>query len=319
MKKTGNRIGIISLLLFISLSALPQSKHPEVGTLNISTEMKGTLYIDDTQVKKMTIYHKVVITGLKPGKHLLVFKYDSLDVKKTIFVTAGQADDFAIKKDSAVLVDSGEAKVQYAKQMKSHSMYIPRGKGFCGLVKIGFSSTTPTGTSPFYGIAIAGYQFSPRISLGGGTGFVETYGSINKSRVQYFIVPETEIVTITSAPFSIPFLPVFIDFRFTLLKKRVSPYLSGSIGCSFPLIQQFDGTWSGDGYYNAPFHVSSISPGWYFAVNPGLKSFIFGKYYLDFFFGWDICVNKLHGTLPDGNSSWTKGTSSFHLDFGFGF
>ena len=138
-----------------------------------------------------------------------------------------------------------------------------------------------------------------------------------------FGLEHSDTETISSDPFSIPLIPVFVDVRLSLSKKRVVPYLSAQIGFSFPLVQTINGTWYkqyNNSYpYPWPFHVSSIKPGLYVGLNPGLKCFLYSKYYLDILFGWDISANKFYGDLPDEKSSWFKGTTGFHLNIGFGF
>jgi hypothetical protein len=54
-------------------------------------------------------------------------------------------------------------------------------------------------------------------------------------------------------------------------------------------------------------------------LTPGLKCYLYSKYYLDLSMGGDICVNKFKGNIPDGKSSAVKSTSNFHMTIGFGF
>lgn len=317
---------IIFIILMSPVNSNSQTTSWQPGSLKVLTGVKGKLLVDGEAVKTMTRFHTVLVSGLAPGPHTISFNSDSIKFQQKVIVQAGLTNTYDIRHDTAILLSSGANEGKYARKMKVKSNYIPRGKGFCALVKVGFSSTTPEGVSPFYGQVIAGYQFSPVFQLGGGVGFVQTFGSFNKTRVHTFIYPETVTYTISSDPFSIPFIPVFIDARICMLKKRVTPYFGGSFGCSFPLTQTITGTatssrsaGSGSGSWNSEFHIRSIKPGFYFAINPGVKAFIYGKYYIDFLFGWDICVNKVYGELPDDNGSWTKGTSSFHINIGFGF
>ncbi len=80
------------------------------------------------------------------------------------------------------------------------------------------------------------------------------------------------------------------------------------------------------------FQIDKINPGFYLAINPGLKIFLHSKYFLDISMGWDMCFNKLTGTLTSGNLnleppepiktepfSKTKTLSCFHMNVGFGF
>jgi len=329
MKTTGYPISIVILILFtnFAVNAQPmhgrmgfQSNRPEPGTIIVTTEFRGKLFIDDRPLKKMTVYHQVKISGIDTGVHTLSFIADTVEIRHEFRIKPGSTGYYIIRPDSAVLNSAEPGKVLKGPRLKFHVSYVPRTKGLCGLVKIGISSTIAGANSPFYGQIIAGWQFSPRFSLGGGIGYVKNFSKFQYYYKTYSVIGlPTSHTSIVSSDFSVPYLPVFADIRLVLSKRKVSPYFAANIGCSIPLRQQIDGTFSGGSDMDNTFHVSGIYPGFYFGINPGVKSFFYGRYYLDFLFGWDICVNQFHGKLPDGNSSKWKSTSGFHVNIGFGF
>jgi hypothetical protein len=201
---------------------------------------------------------------------------------------------------------------------------VPLNKGWCALVKAGITTATDEVNPALYFVVTGGYRISPKFSAGIGTGFIQTHGSYDESRMQHFYISQpNDWVYITSDEIAVPFVPLFFDLRFSFTKRRVSPYISGSIGGSFPVVQKINTTW----YYQmnsnpkVPYsmEVTSVNPGMYFAINPGLKCYVTDKYYLDILFGWDFSSNKMTGRLPEDKASMTLNSSSFHLNIGFGF
>ncbi|MEI7662497.1 MAG: hypothetical protein WCK34_09875 [Bacteroidota bacterium] len=326
---------IIILLLAISASLISYSQttyvpadknpnHRSSGTIKVATQLPGNFYIDGKPKKVMTVSHKLLVTGLTPGVHILSLKSGNQEIRQDILVKPEQVVSYTIKPDTIIGEFAEPGEFSESSRLRVHSSYIPRGKGLCGLVKIGFSGAAPGKQSPFYGQIIAGYQFSPKFSLGGGIGFVQTFTHFYYTHItQIYLEHPWEYETMSSSYFSIPFLPLFIDVRVNFSKKRVSPYFASNIGCGFPLRQTFDVEYTKTPYYGYQIddvsRISKISPGLYFAINPGLKSYLSGKYYLDILFGWDIFINRFYGSLPDGSSSKLKFTSGFHMNIGFGF
>ncbi|MCX6306570.1 MAG: hypothetical protein NT040_16520 [Bacteroidetes bacterium] len=326
MKTTVN-LFIVAIILFAGCEAAAQHRRYQTGTIKIRTSKRGTLMIDRMPVKTMTVSHLVVVTGIDTGAHTLSFKSGSAQLNHKFHVKPGMTDSYLVLSDSAVITSSKPGKMIMDSRMNFHSYYIPVEKGLYGLVKIGFSGATGDAESPFYGQVIAGYQFSPYFSLGGGFGYVKSYSHFHSTFIKTVII-YTETRSMTSSVFWVPYLPVFAEIRVNMLKKKVSPYFAFDIGCSIPLVQQIDGTYTisymntdGLSYTNnpMPFHINSISPGYYFGINPGLKCFVYGRYYLDLLFGWDISVNNYHGALPTGDASKWKSLGGFHMNIGFGF
>jgi hypothetical protein len=154
--------------------------------------------------------------------------------------------------------------------MKIRSSYIPKIKGLFYLARVGYSSGKES--NYFNGKILAGYEFSPLISLGVGTGFAKNYSTFHYDHITTVSLTHNwGHEKMTSSGFAVPFLPVFINIRSSISKKRVVPYLSFDIGCSIPLIQKIDGeyTVSEDKGYPFPhtFHVDKINVGWYFGIN----------------------------------------------------
>jgi len=330
MKKTGFRISIVLLLILININVMAQRKRHPVGTIKVTTEIPGYLVIDTMSAKEMTIYHQVVIEGIDTGSHFLFFTHDSLSLHRKILVGTGQTYQYVIRPDSLVLNLTTKSKLITGSKSTIHSYYIPKTKGLSCLAMIGFSSNK--GFSYFNGMIVTGYQFSPIFSLGGGTGYLRMYSTFNE---YVFLLFGSSTIT-HSTGFSVPYIPVFIDIRLNLIKKRVIPYFSADIGCSFPVSKNINGSYTKEinflGYvesYQHLFHIDKINPGFYLAINPGLKIFLYSKYYLDISMGLDMCINKFKGTdevLPTGSEpgsvesiNKTKILSCFHMNVGFGF
>ena len=303
-----------------------QQKRPPAGTIKVTTEIPGTLFIDNDTATTMTIFHQAVITGITSSDHMLRFNSDSLNIQRKIFVKAGQTANYVIKPDSLLLKSTEQGRISYESILKTHSYYIPKTNGLYCLVTAGLS--TGKGLVSFSGKIIAGYQINPLISLGAGTGYFTVHSSFDKF---YFYLLASKTIS-ESTVFSVPFVPVFMDIRFSFLKKRAVPYFALDIGCSFPLATKFDGQYnekysSDDGTQQYAYHVTDINPGFYLAVNPGMKYFVFEKYYLDFSLGWDISFNNFEGMIPTAEigakhsepMSAVKTTSSFFIHMGFGF
>ncbi len=231
MKKTGYCISIALLVLFTSINGMAQRKrsHP-VGTIKVTTEMPGNLFIDNVPAKEMTIYHQVVITGVDTGNHTLSFKHDSLAMQRKILVGPGQTDQYVIRPDSVVLTSITKSRFIRGTRSTIHSYYIPKTKGLFCIGTIGYSSGN--GYSYFNGMIVAGYQFSPLFSLGGGTGYLKIRSSFDQ--YTFLLIASSSIENSTG--FSVPYIPVFIDVRLNLIKKKVTPYLSVNIGCNFPVV-----------------------------------------------------------------------------------
>jgi hypothetical protein len=72
---------------------------------------------------------------------------------------------------------------------------------------------------------------------------------------------------------------------------------------SIPVAKNIDGSYIETdnllGYetsYTRYFHIDKLNTVFYLAINPGLKIFLYSKYYLDITMGLDLCFNKLAGT-----------------------
>ena len=299
--------------------------------ISITTEKPGQLFLDSMPAKKMTIYHHIMITGIDPGYHVLSFKYDSVKIQQKILITTGRTDYYVVRPDSVVLSETKPGRVIKGTRSSVRSYYIPKEKGLYCLANVGFSASG--GSSYFNGNLIAGYQFSPLLSLGGGIGFLKFNTSFNS--FTFILLASNSIVN--STRFSVPCIPLFIDIRLNLSRKMIVPYFSADLGCSLPVLPnaidgEYDESWNsifGDSDEHYHFHISKINPGFYLAVNPGLKVFVQGKYYIDLSMGVDLSFNKITGTkelLPTSSSSGTSGTistvktlSCFHMNVGFGF
>jgi hypothetical protein len=328
MKKTGFSTSIALLLLFANINVMAQRKSHPVGMIKVTTEMSGMLVVDTLPAQNMTIYHHVLVSGIDTGRHTLFFKHDSLTVQKKILVRQGQTDQYVVKPDSIVhnLSVKGRYLKGYSPSIRSY--YIPKTKGLYCLASVGFSSGK--GYSYFNGMIVAGYQVSPLFSVGAGTGYLRIYSSFDQFIFLLLATSSTE----NSTGFSVPFIPVFVDVRLNLIKKRVTPYFSFDIGCSFPVNKEIDGEYTEVdnllGYETTDhyrFHIDKINPGFYLAINPGLKIFVYDKYFLDLSLGWDICFNKFTGNRsnlsypsnPFESINEVRSLSCFHMNVGFGF
>jgi len=102
---------------------------------------------------------------------------------------------------------------------------------------------------------INAYQINPNFSIGIGTG------------IRYYLSPNTTIV------------PLFADFRATLLKKSISPYFSLGAGYSFDASNNFDGVgFLVNPTVGARFMISEKT-----AINVGLG---YEMQLMDFYYAW---------------------------------
>jgi hypothetical protein len=323
--------GISFAVLFSGSNILAQKQkiHP-VGTIKVKMEIPGTLVFDTTHIYNMTIYHQVVVTGADTGIHTLSLKHDSLEIRRKIRIVPGQTDQYVIRADSVFLKSTVKGKVVKGNKSSVHSYYIPKKHGLYCLATIGFS--TGKRHTYFNGMVVAGYQVSPIFSVGGGIGYVQQYSSFNSNVNLIFMSQKIENAT----GFCVQYIPLFVDIRLNLLRKKATPYFSIDLGCSFPMPVKVDGTYSEEtmflGFTSSTmykFHIDNLNPGFFLAINPGLKIFLFRHYYLDLSLGVDMSFNKINGTyqvaLPAGIDhvvnpiNMTKTFSCFHMNVGFGF
>jgi hypothetical protein len=314
MKKTGYRFVIILLALVTALSAGAQSKRHPVGAIRVTTQTRGSLYVDEDLAKKMTVYHQVTVSGLSTGPHSLSFLGDSSQVQLEITVRQGQTEHYIIHPDTVILDSTEYGKTLTAKGKSVHSYYIPKASGLYMLANLGFGAGN--GCNAINGRVVAGYQFSPKFSLGGGIAYVKNFAKF--SHISYEGTYEGFDRT-RSSVFSVSYIPVFLDIRLNANQKRIVPYLAMDIGCSLALTQNIDGHWGGSGNNYDIFHIRKVNPGFYLGLNPGVKCYLYSKYYLDLSMGVDLCVNSFGGDLPFGHTNKTKSTSNFHMTVGFGF
>ena len=270
---------------------------PPVANLSITTEIPLTLFYDRDTAGVMHLNNKVEIVRTKPGEHILTFRTKSWELEKKIIVDSCSVRVFKLMKDSTLTDSVSHRKLLSLHPQKISNYYIPFKQSVSIQFKPGISFNNSS--SVFNGKLIAAYYFNQRLSLGLGSGIS---GYCTKLKWVYFnLFDWTHPNKYETSYFEVSYIPVFLNFTFTFLKKRFTPFLSVDGGLSFPLTTSVTGMFIGDIPYgtiteNARyFKVDNIKAGGYAGLELGCKYYISPKVDLGMSLGVELSFNSFTG------------------------
>ncbi|MEI6456432.1 MAG: hypothetical protein WCO93_09100, partial [bacterium] len=273
-----------------SRTEVPEDGTPVAGTLRVTTKISCEFLFDGQYFATMTPWHEVTIYGSPEGEHTLLFRNGVMEREKKILLKPKEAGYYMLRSDTTIADSVVAAKPSARVDRKVVTRYIP----FLHAVSLQIrGGITFNGSgSTFQGKFIAGYAFSPQVSLGIGTGlnnfmtrFQRKYEPWNPSSDTY-----------KSSVFRVSYVPIFLDLSVAFLKKRVSPILSIDAGLCLPLSQNPTGSITQEhDYYSSTeyFRVEKISTGGYMGIAIGVKWYINQVLAGQLSLGYDACFNMI--------------------------
>ena len=275
----------------------PRPRIPAVANLSITTEIPSTLFYDRDTAGVMQLNNKVVIVRTKPGEHTLTFRTKSWKFEKKIIVDSCSVRVFKLMKDTTLSDSVSRRKLLSLHPQKIYNYYIPFKQSVSIQFKPGISFNNAN--SVFNCKLIAAYYFNQRLSLGLGTGIS---GYTTKLKWVYFnFFDWSHPNKYETSYFQVSYIPVFVNFTFTFLKKRFTPFLSVDGGLSFPLTTSGTGMFVGDIPYGATyenaryFKVDNIKTGGYAGLELGCKYYISPMVDLGMSLGVELSFNSFTG------------------------
>ena len=275
----------------------PRPRIPAVANLSITTELPSTLFYDGDTAGVMQLNNKVEIVHTKPGEHTLTFRTKSWKFEKKIIIDSCSVRVFKLMKDTTLSDSVSRRKLLSLHPQKISNYYIPFKQSVSIQFKPGISFNNAN--SVFNCKLIAAYYFNQRLSLGLGTGIS---GYTTKLKWVYFNFFDWSHPTkYETSYFQVTSIPVFVNFTFTFLKKRFTPFLSVDGGLSFPLTTSVTGMFTGDIPYSATnvnaryFKVDNIKTGGYAGLELGCKYYITPMVDLGMSLGVELSFNSFTG------------------------
>ncbi|MEI6900955.1 MAG: hypothetical protein WCL00_13845, partial [Bacteroidota bacterium] len=146
---------------------------------------------------------------------------------------------------------------------------------------------------------------SQNLRVGLGTGYLSYSKNVHLDTLKpvgfyvIFLIPEFRHLEYTSDPFNVSFVPIYLNFTWSMIKKRVTPFISVDGGLSFPMKANISVkstiTFHETAPYNDYLKIDQVKMGAYFGMAFGLKYYVTPMIETGLSCGFDACVNRFTG------------------------